>query len=82
MVADSAAAGVGGRKIGDIYYGVNTHHQLSRSGRVGGRDANGGVVWETVRDGAMSATRISPKTGFRRRLIADLVKLLPINSQL
>jgi len=44
-------------------------------------DAAGRVVWETVRDGEMVRYRNEPETGLRRRLVADLVKLLPIDSQ-
>ena len=45
-------------------------------------DPSGGIVWETVRDGRTVRYRDEPETGFRRRLVADLLKLLPINSQL
>ena len=45
-------------------------------------DPNGGIVWETVRDGEIVRYRDEPETGFRRRFVADLLKLLPINSQL
>ena len=44
-------------------------------------DPNGGIVWETVRDGEIVSYRDEPETGFRRRFVADLVKLLPIDSQ-
>ena len=44
-------------------------------------DPNGGIVWETVRDGETVSYRDEPETGFRRRFVADLVKLLPIDSQ-
>jgi cardiolipin synthase C len=45
-------------------------------------DPNGEIVWETVRDGQRVRYRDEPETGFRRRFIADLLKLLPIDSQL
>jgi putative cardiolipin synthase len=45
-------------------------------------DGNGGIVWETVKDGQRVRYRDEPETGFRRRFIADLRKLLPIDSQL
>ena len=41
-------------------------------------DPNGGIVWETVRDGEIVRYRDEPETGFRRRFVANLVKLLPI----
>ena len=44
-------------------------------------DPNGGIVWETVRDGQTVRYRDEPETGFRRRFVADLLKLLPINSR-
>jgi putative cardiolipin synthase len=44
-------------------------------------DPNGAIVWKTVRDGEIVSYGDEPETGFRRRLIADLVKLLPIDSQ-
>ncbi|WP_210300152.1 phospholipase D-like domain-containing protein [Mycoplana azooxidifex] len=44
-------------------------------------DPNGGIVWETVRDGKIVSYRDEPEAGFRRRFVADLVKLLPIDSQ-
>ena len=43
---------------------------------------NGEIVWETVRDGERVRYRDEPETGFRRRFVADLLKLLPIDSQL
>ena len=43
---------------------------------------NGGIVWETARDGQSVHYRDEPETRFRRRLVADLLKLLPIDSQL
>jgi putative cardiolipin synthase len=43
---------------------------------------NGEIVWETVRDGKTVCYRNEPETGFRRRLVANLLKLLPIDSQL
>ncbi|QIG46275.1 hypothetical protein G5V57_14485 [Nordella sp. HKS 07] len=34
-----------------------------------------------VRDGEIVSYRDEPETGFRRRFVADLVELLPIDSQ-
>ena len=45
-------------------------------------DANGEVVWETVTDGQTVRYQDEPDTDFRRRFVADLWKLLPIESQL
>lgn len=45
-------------------------------------DPNGAIVWETVRDGKRVRYQDEPETGFRRRFVADLWKLLPIDSQL
>lgn len=45
-------------------------------------DPNGRITWETVRDGKDVRYRDEPQTGFQRRLVANLWKLLPINSQL
>ena len=45
-------------------------------------DANGGMVWETAKDGQRTRYRNDPETGFRRRFVAGLWKLLPIDSQL
>jgi cardiolipin synthase C len=45
-------------------------------------DPNGEIVWETVRDGQRVSYRDEPDTGLRRRFIANLWKLLPIDSQL
>ena len=45
-------------------------------------DSNGKMVWETVRDGTTVRCRGEPEAGFRRRFVAGLWKLLPINSQL
>ena len=45
-------------------------------------DPSGEIVWETVRDGQMVRYRNEPETGFRRRFVANLLKLLPIDSQL
>ena len=42
----------------------------------------GGIIWETVTDGQTVRYRDEPGTGFRRRFVADLLKLLPIDSQL
>jgi cardiolipin synthase C len=43
---------------------------------------NGEIIWETVRDGQTVHYRDEPETSFRRRFIANLLKLLPIDSQL
>ena len=45
-------------------------------------DSNGEIVWDTVRDGQRVRYRDEPQAGFRRRLIAELWMLLPIDSQL
>ena len=45
-------------------------------------DPNGEVVWETVTDGQTVRYQDEPDTGFGRRFVADLWKLLPIESQL
>ena len=45
-------------------------------------DPNGGIIWETVMDGQTVRYRDEPGAGFRRRFVANLSKLLPINSQL
>ena len=45
-------------------------------------DPKGEIVWETERDGQRVRYRDEPETGFRRRFVADLWKLLPIDSQL
>jgi putative cardiolipin synthase len=45
-------------------------------------DPNGGIVWETMRDGEIVRYSDEPETSFRRRFVAGLVKLLPIDSQL
>jgi putative cardiolipin synthase len=45
-------------------------------------DPNGKIIWETVKDGKKVSYRGEPETGFRRRLVANLWKLLPIDSQL
>jgi putative cardiolipin synthase len=45
-------------------------------------DPKGAIVWETERDGRRVRYRDEPETGFRRRLVANLWKLLPIDSQL
>jgi putative cardiolipin synthase len=44
-------------------------------------DTNG-IIWETVTNGQIVRYRNEPGTGFRRRFIANLLKLLPIDSQL
>ncbi len=43
---------------------------------------NGEIIWETVKDGQKVQYRDEPETGLRRRFVANLWKLLPINSQL
>ena len=45
-------------------------------------EPSGGIIWETVRDGKTVHYRHEPGTSFGRRLLAELLKLLPINSQL
>jgi putative cardiolipin synthase len=45
-------------------------------------DPDGEMIWETLRDGQSVRYRDEPEAGFRRRLVADLFKLLPIDSQL
>jgi putative cardiolipin synthase len=45
-------------------------------------DPNGEIAWETVRDGKRVRYHDEPDTGFRRRFVANLWKLLPIDSQL
>ena len=45
-------------------------------------DSSGEIIWETVVDGHTERYRDEPGTGFRRRLVANLLKLLPIDSQL
>jgi cardiolipin synthase C len=45
-------------------------------------DPNGEIVWETVKDGQTVRYQNEPEAGFRRRFVADLLKLLPIESQL
>ena len=45
-------------------------------------DPNGAIVWETMRNGQRMRYRDEPETGFRRRFVADLLKLLPIDAQL
>jgi len=45
-------------------------------------DPKGAIVWETERNGQTVRYRDEPETGFRRRLVANLWKLLPIDSQL
>ena len=45
-------------------------------------DPNGEIVWETVRDGQKKRYQDEPEAGFRRRMSANLLKLLPIDSQL
>ena len=45
-------------------------------------DGKGKVVWETVTDGRTVRYRDEPDTGFGRRFVTDLLKMLPIDSQL
>ena len=43
---------------------------------------NGSIVWETVRNGQTTRYRDEPETSYRRRFVANLLKFLPIDSQL
>ena len=43
---------------------------------------DGEIVWETIRDGNRVRYQDEPETHFRRRFLADLLKLLPIDAQL
>ena len=45
-------------------------------------DPNGEIVWETMKDGQTVQYRDEPDTDFGRRFVADLWKVLPIESQL
>jgi putative cardiolipin synthase len=45
-------------------------------------DRNGEVVWETVTDGRTVRYRDEPETAFGRRFVTDLLKMLPLDSQL
>jgi len=45
-------------------------------------DRHSSIIWETVTDGHTVRYRDEPGTGFRRRFVANLLKLLPIDSQL
>ena len=45
-------------------------------------DPNGDLIWETATNGQVVRYRDEPGTGFRRRFVANLLKLLPIDSQL
>ena len=40
-------------------------------------DPDEGIIWETVADGQAVRYRNEPGTGFRRRFVVDLLKLLP-----
>jgi putative cardiolipin synthase len=40
------------------------------------------IMWETMKDGKRMRYKDEPETGFRRRFVANLLKLLPIDSQL
>ena len=44
-------------------------------------DLNGEIVWETEKDSQTLRYRNEPGTTFLRRSFANLLKLLPINSQ-
>jgi cardiolipin synthase C len=43
---------------------------------------DGGIIWDPVMDGQTVRYRDEPRTGFRRRFVANLLKLLSIDSQL
>ena len=45
-------------------------------------DRHSSIIWETVIDGHTVRFGNEPGTGFRRRLVANLLKFLPIDSQL
>ena len=45
-------------------------------------DTNDDIVWETVKDGQRVRYQDEPESSFSRRLVAALLKLLPIDSQL
>jgi putative cardiolipin synthase len=45
-------------------------------------DRDGNLVWETEKDGEMVRYDDEPDTGFRRRFVVDLLKILPLESQL
>src|ERR1700760_4490836 len=45
-------------------------------------DPNSDLIWETATNGQVVRYRDEPGTGFRRRFVANLLKLLPIDSQL
>jgi cardiolipin synthase C len=45
-------------------------------------EPNGEIVWQTVKDGKAVRYQDEPEAGFRRRFVADLLKVLPIESQL
>ena len=45
-------------------------------------DPDGGIIWELVTDGQAVRYRDEPGTRFRRRFVANLLKLLPIDLQL
>jgi hypothetical protein len=45
-------------------------------------DRYSSIIWETMIDGHTVRYRDEPGTGFRRCLVANLLKLLPIDSQL
>lgn len=44
--------------------------------------SNGEILWETVNDSHKVHYRDEPETGFGRRFVTDLLKVLPIDSQL
>jgi putative cardiolipin synthase len=45
-------------------------------------DRNGNLSWETEKDGETVRYDDEPDTGFRRRFVTDLLKMLPLESQL
>jgi putative cardiolipin synthase len=45
-------------------------------------DSNGKFVWETMKHGQRMHYRDEPETGFPRRFVAHVLKLLPIDAQL
>ena len=47
-----------------------------------GLDPDGDLVWETEKDGRIRRYDDEPDTTFGRRFTVDLLKLLPLESQL
>ena len=45
-------------------------------------DGQDRIVWETVQDGRKVRYDDEPEAGFRRRFVVDLLKMLPLDSQL